>query len=88
MAKDNYSTVLLKNIGLVSQEYEQTVTNICLTKTQLMKIYGGQPRTRFCVQHASQKISRKWFVQQPMCTHMETKACINMHKSERFWWIF
>lgn len=40
------------------------------------------------VQHASEEISRKWFIQQPICMHEETKMCVMMHKSERFSWTF
>lgn len=40
------------------------------------------------LQRASEKISRKWFIQQPLCMHQETKTCITMHTSERFSWTF
>lgn len=40
------------------------------------------------LQRASEKISRKWFIQQTMCMHQETKTCITMRTSERFSWTF
>lgn len=46
----------------------------------------NQGKSRVCVcvrvQPVSQKISRKWFLQQPR------RPCIEMHESGRFWWTF